>query len=502
MAPTIDVTDIGTMPYPTVRTILLQVNSARQLRQLEEASPQLEGDDAECWVRLIGRDFPVLSKRHNFAPKNPASWHLIYARYERLEADQKREAEAKLKAAFAGIKNKKAENVSQIINFDRRRLPHPPKDGRGGGGGVRKPGAGSKRPDDGDLRFTGGTRTKTTTGQGILRKARREAREISARNRLATPTGLLPVRQGQIVSAPKAMVEDERIKAQPAIRGAEARASSGGVLRSGASELRRNKEMEEREERLRRLKSASAANAGKGATVVSDSDLEDEDGGFGGDDRDNDDDDYDLNDRGNRGGLDADDLENLFDEKPSSSSSKPSSSRKVSLAPMKPATRPTTPAALLSSSSKPTKPSPMATATASTSTIKRSGILTNAPGSTRKARPVPVPVSRPRSGSTSNNNHNTNSKATSASVSPSSTTSYSTQQKKAFSPSSSPPAKPYPPHPQQYQSSPPAAATTSAGPASSASPELKPQAPPPLAAARKRKPVDIFMKPKPKVQKR
>lgn len=501
MAPTIDVTDIGTMPYPTVRTILLQVNSARQLRQLEEASPQLEGDDAECWVRLIGRDFPVLSKRHNFAPKNPASWHLIYARYERLEADQKREAEAKLKAAFAGIKNKKAENVSQIINFDRRRLPHPPKDGRGGGGGVRKPGAGSKRPDDGDLRFTGGTRTKTTTGQGILRKARREAREISARNRLATPTGLLPVRQGQIVSAPKAMVEDERIKAQPAIRGADARASSGGVLRSGASELRRNKEMEEREERLRRLKSASAANAGKGATVVSDSDLEDEDGGFGGDDRDNDDDDYDLNDRGNRGGLDANDLENLFDEKPSSSS-KPSSSRKVSLAPMKPATRPTTPAALLSSSSKPTKPSPMATATASTSTIKRSGILTNAPGSTRKARPVPVPVSRPRSGSTSNNNHNTNSKATSASVSPSSTTSYSTQQKKAFSPSSSPPAKPYPPHPQQYQSSPPAAATTSAGPASSASPELKPQAPPPLAAARKRKPVDIFMKPKPKVQKR
>lgn len=479
MAPrTPDVTDIGTMTYPTVRTILLQVNSARQLRQLEEASPQLEGDDAECWIRLIGRDFPVLSKRHNFAPKNPSSWHLIYARYERLEADQKREAEEKLKAAFAGIKKEKASNTSQIVDFDRRRLPHPPRDGRGGGG-PRKPGMGSKRADESDLRFMGGTRTKTTTGQGILRKARREAREISARNRLATPTGLLPVRQGQIVSAPKAMVEDERIKAQPAIRGA-----GGGVavLRSGASELKRNREMEEREERLRRLKNASAAAARKGATVVSDSDLEDEEG-YGG--RDQEDDGYESNDGGNGlgGGLDADELENLFDEKPTvtttSKSTNTNTANRNLLAPVKPSSKST---ALLSSTSKP-NPS-TATTTTTTSTIKRSGILTNAPGSTRMAKPVTVTVSRPQSGSISTSNN----KATS--MSPTSSSS-STQQKKAFSPPASSPTKPY------HHQSPP----SGAGTASSASPELKPQASTTMAA-RKRKPVDIFMKPKPKVQKR
>lgn len=429
-----DVTDIGSMAYPTVRTILLQINSAKQLRHLEINSPQLEGDDAECWIRLINRDFPVLAKRHNFEPKNPTSWHKIYARYERLEAEQKREAEEKLKAAFAGIKKEKQENVSTIVDFDRRKLPRPPRDGRGGGG-PRKPGMGRRGggPDEGDLRFTGGTRTKVTSAQSILKKARREAREISARNRLATPTGLLPVNRSQIISAPKGMVEAARIKAQPATR----------IHAPGAPskhEQKHSRELEEREARLRKMKNMGA---NKGATVVSDSDLEDEDG------YDDDEDGYDDGDVSGPGGLDPDELEDIFDEKP-----KPPPTR---------ATKPTTTS---------TSSGGFSASTTRSNITKRSGLLSNAPGSSKNnlivsTKPAPKPTtSKPASISTS--------KPVSASTNP-----------KSFSPpleNSSPP-----------KHAPPVVT------ASSMSPELKPQASMP---PRKRKPVDIFMKPKPKMQKR
>lgn len=539
MPPRVDVTDIGNMPYPTVRNILLQVNSAKQLRQLEENSPQLEGEDVECWTRLIKKDFPVLAKKHNFEPKNPASWYRVYAKYERLEAEQKREAEAKLKAAFAGLKKEKAENVSHIV--DSRKLPRPPKDGRGIPGGARRTGTGSgKRADDGDLRFTSGTRTKTTTGKGVLRKAFREAREISARNRLATPTGLLPVRRGQIASAPKAMVEEARIKAQPAIRGGTS-GPSDGALRvpgrrpsaSGANTLlaqKRARELEEREARLRQLKNAKKGDPTK-TTFVSDSDLEDEDdngdSGAGADDQDDDEDPYNSNGydlgsgsgSGLGGGLDANDLEDLFDEKPSSSSNnnKPATSktsagtgtaRKLSLTPSK------------QSATK----SANATATSPTTSVqrpiipvasKRRGILCNAHGSTR-ADLKPVPRPRSRSNSTSASASTTTSKAASPTKPTYAPTAARQQQpkKQVYSPSAekkeqlqySSPTKQSP-----TKQSPPATFTTSA---SSTSPELKPQAsgsgsasaPAPAAPTptmtRKRKPVDIFMKPKPKMQKR
>ncbi|KAK7756864.1 hypothetical protein SLS62_001309 [Diatrype stigma] len=520
MPPRVDVTDIGNMPYPTVRNILLQVNNAKQLRQLEENSPQLEGEDVECWTRLIKKDFPVLAKKHNFEPKNPASWYLIYAKYERLEAEQKREAEAKLKAAFAGLKKEKAENVSHIVAS--RKLPRPPKDGRGIPGGARRTGTGGRRPDDGDLRFTSGTRTKTTTGKGILRKAYREAREISARNRLATPTGLLPVRQGQIASAPKAMVEEARIKAQPAIRGGASGTSSGNrrPSTSGASTLleqKRARELEEREARLRQLKNAKKGDTTK-TTFVSDSDLEDEgDDGYSGargraqeQDNDDDDDDDPYNSNGLGGGLDVDELEDLFDEKPGSSS-KPATSktgtstgRKLSLTPAKQsAARPAASTATSPASSVQRPIIPVVS--------KRRGILCNAHGSTRTdLKPVPRP--RSRSNSTSASASTTTSKAASPSKPTSATATTASRQQPPKKLAYSPPVEKKQ-QSQQYPSptkqSPPVASTTTA---SSASPELKPQAsgsasaPAPAAPtptmARKRKPVDVFMKPKPKMQKR
>ncbi|KAI5867064.1 RNA polymerase II transcription factor SIII subunit A-domain-containing protein [Durotheca rogersii] len=207
-----DINDIGGAPYSLLRPILLKIDNAAQLRELEERSPHLREDDAECWHRLIKRDFPIESERRKFQAPDPASWHEVYDRYEKLVADSRREAAEKLQNSFKNIEKEKAQNVSSVVNFNPRQL-RAPKDGRGFGRGGP-----ARDAPSGVLRFTGGSRTKTNTAQNILKKARREAMEISRRNHLSTPTGKLPVRPGQITHAPLGMVEEYRIKALPAVK--------------------------------------------------------------------------------------------------------------------------------------------------------------------------------------------------------------------------------------------------------------------------------------------
>ncbi|KAI1499187.1 RNA polymerase II transcription factor SIII subunit A-domain-containing protein [Biscogniauxia marginata] len=393
-----EITDIGSTPYSVLRPILLKVDNATQLRQLEVASPHLEGDDAECWIRLIARDFPVLSERHKFEPRNPALWHRVYTKYQRLEAEQKREAEEKLKNAFAGIKKEKEGNVSQVITYDRRKLPRPPRDDKSAMG--FRSGAGKRDSGTGGLRFTGGSRTKTNTAQSILKKAIREAKEIGARNRLNTPTGRLTAPTGQIARPPQAMVNEHIHKARPlmGIRPPAARPKSDA----------RSRELEERETRLRKLKSTNM----KTANFISDDELEEEDD-LG--------DDNDVG-RVGGGGLDANELEDLFDDD-------------------EPKTNPS-----------PLKPGPSQahfTSSSSTSTPRTGGILSRKPPGSL--------------GSSSAN-------------------------KLAVYTKPGPAAQPMSPPP--LSSSPPK--TSAVGPSSTRA-EAKP------AMLRKRKAVDIFMKPKPKV---
>ncbi|KAH7027341.1 RNA polymerase II transcription factor SIII subunit A-domain-containing protein [Microdochium trichocladiopsis] len=268
-----EITDIGLTPYPAVRRILLNINSASQLRQLELASPHLEGDDAECWIRLIDKDFPVLSKKHNFEPRNPASWHKVYSKYQRLEEETKRAAEEKLKSAFAGINKEKASKTSSVVDFDRRKLPKLPKDGRGLAG-VRRV-KGQPVASTNGLRFTGGTKTKVTDAKSIMRKARREAAAIGARNRLDTNSANL--RRDQLQQAPKGLVNEYKLKARPVERGMP---SAGGRIATGImrppvpSVKRIDRDLEEREARLRKM--TSLANTRRNTTVVSDDELDDE----------------------------------------------------------------------------------------------------------------------------------------------------------------------------------------------------------------------------------
>ncbi|CAJ2500907.1 Uu.00g037600.m01.CDS01 [Anthostomella pinea] len=359
MVPVKDIADIGSTPYSVVRPLLLKIDSAAHLRQLEIASPHLEGDDAECWKRLIDRNFPTLSRKMNYKPSNPTSWYKIYAKYQRMEADMKREAEEKLKSAFKTINKEKAENVSTLVDYDRRKLPRTPQDLKGQAGARSKANGRRGGPNDtSGLRFTGGSRTKLTTGKSIIQKARREAKEITARNRLNTPGGELASRSSQMMKAPPGRVQEMINKSRPA----------GGVRPPAPRPHHEtmSRELQEREARLRKMKKANDKD--DKANVIDDDELEGE-ADLGGDDE--------LDGGAVGGGLSVDDLEGLFDddgeeeEKPKSSPPARNSSMKTGILSRKlpsslaapPAARrvvpasPAKPAAQPSSSARPVAPS-------------------------------------------------------------------------------------------------------------------------------------------------
>ncbi|KAI1429911.1 RNA polymerase II transcription factor SIII subunit A-domain-containing protein [Xylaria sp. FL1777] len=280
-----EITDIGDIPYRIARPILLKIDSAAQLRQIEINSPQLEVDTPELWKRLIARDFPVISRREAFLPKNPRLWHKIYAKYQSLDTKAKQDAKEHLKNAYKGLQEEKDRTVSQVVTYDSRKLPGLPRDVKPQVGIRPK----NKRasPDQSELRFTGGSRTKTNTPKSLLKRAMREAKEISTRNRLNTSASAGQVRPGQIVRAPVAMVQEKVNKARP-LTG----------IRPPSHRLQpvaRQRELDDREARLQRAKEM---NSQKGGCYISDEDLDD------------------LDIQGEDGpiGLEIDDLENLADQ--------------------------------------------------------------------------------------------------------------------------------------------------------------------------------------------
>ncbi|KAI2628974.1 hypothetical protein GGS21DRAFT_526825 [Xylaria nigripes] len=274
---TIDITDIGDLSYDLVRPIILKVDSAVQLHQLETNSPHLQDHTAECWRRFISRDFPLLSERNNYLPSNPRSWHKIYLKYKRMDADQKREAQEKLMNAFNEIKKEKDSNVSQVINYDRRKLPRLPRDVKPQVG--TRPRGRQDSLDLSELRFTGGSRTKVNTPKSLLNRAKREAKEISTRNRLNAQAGITNIRPAQIQRAPAGMVHEKVTDARPltGIRPPMQRPQASA----------RNREMKDREARLQKAK----------GSFIDDEDL----------------DDLNMAEDSDGGGLDVDELEALFD---------------------------------------------------------------------------------------------------------------------------------------------------------------------------------------------
>lgn len=261
-----EVYSVGDMPYHLARPILLKINKADQLHEVELTSSQIEGETEELWRRLIAKDFPAWEKK-NYIPKNPKSWYKVYERYRKEEKAEIAEAEAKLVASFGAIKNEAEAKKSTIVS--QQLMPRIPREGRIGG--ARRAGLGRDVPDH--LSWGGGSRTKTNDARGVILKAKREAREMANRRTLSTPTGRLVVPQGQIRKAPEGLVNEYRIKQQAALTSrirAPRRSNKPKTEAEMADDLIRR----EREARLLNIKSLSSS---RPAQMVSDSEGDEDD---------------------------------------------------------------------------------------------------------------------------------------------------------------------------------------------------------------------------------
>jgi elongin-A len=185
-----------------------------------------------------------------------------------------------LREAMLGIKKEKETHVSKVM--DAKYLPKVPRDPRMLANDAGVPIEGRKRalakPGASSLSFAGGSKTKMMNPASVLTRARREAKEISSRNKLGKPTHSLRAVPSQVLRAPRAMVDDYRKAAKPQLRIFATRKKQDGVsnLQGPAS----GPSLEEREKKLRALTMSSRV-----TLVGSDSENETEDdldGLFGG----------------------------------------------------------------------------------------------------------------------------------------------------------------------------------------------------------------------------
>lgn len=197
------------LPYESVQHILAKVDNAYQLRRIELNSPQIQGETGELWLKLIEREFPLEYKAKAYKPQNPSKWYRVWEKYKRDHDQSIEESEAKLRDALAGLKQSKEENTSKIV--ERKYLP------RAGRMRPKRP-LGPRDSTSSALTFNAGSRTKTVNGASVMRKVRREVKEIrTIHGNLSKPIRA-PSRPAGVNKAPSAMVNDKRIASQPSYR--------------------------------------------------------------------------------------------------------------------------------------------------------------------------------------------------------------------------------------------------------------------------------------------
>ncbi|KAG8421471.1 hypothetical protein J3458_003350 [Metarhizium acridum] len=199
------------LPYEAVRHLFLKIESAHQLRQIELSSPQIQGHTGEIWLKLIEKDFPLEYKAKAYKPQNPDKWYRVWEKYKRDHDAALEESENKLKNALAGLRQDKEKNTSRII--ERKLLPKSVKLG-----GGKKPFSGPREAHSNYLSFNSGSRTKTVNGASVMRKVRREVKEIATIHGALSRPIRAPTQRLQMRKAPEFMVNDYRRAAQPQYR--------------------------------------------------------------------------------------------------------------------------------------------------------------------------------------------------------------------------------------------------------------------------------------------
>jgi elongin-A len=189
-----------------VKRILSRVTNPGQLGQIEENSPNLQGQLSKYWLTLIRRDFPMETKRDDPQPDETANWFYIYEHYRTEKEEEMQRAMTQLGRAFNTIAKSEQRNRTTIVGGARTNLPKPPRESRAIGMVKRGP---TKQVDRSTLAFTAGSRTKHP-----FKKVMRQAKDHSLKMRsLGNRVGIDTTRT-QLRVAPKGMVAQARVEAQ------------------------------------------------------------------------------------------------------------------------------------------------------------------------------------------------------------------------------------------------------------------------------------------------
>ncbi|KAL2022663.1 hypothetical protein VTK56DRAFT_4744 [Thermocarpiscus australiensis] len=238
------ITSLGTLPQEYAMEILRAVKTSSQLHTLELNSDDIYDLTQEHWKRIIKKDFPILSAKYNYVPKDPKSWHKVWRKYKALQDQADAAATEKLRKSIAAKQEERDSRRATIISMkESRKMPRP------------KP--------RGSRSWSSQPREKPT----FLQKARKEMAVESNRFKPTTSTGKVPAPASQITKAPAAMINIVRIERQfdpTATRVRAPRKKANPDTAESESERKR------REARLLQIKTAAAPN------VVSFSDDEED----------------------------------------------------------------------------------------------------------------------------------------------------------------------------------------------------------------------------------
>ncbi|KAH6611008.1 rna polymerase ii transcription factor siii [Trichoderma cornu-damae] len=225
-----DIDNIGFLSYEIAREILVKIDNPVQLRQIELNSPHIEGQTGEIWLKLIERDFPLESKTKAYQPRDPKKWYKVWEKYKAEHDKALQESEDKLKFALAGLRQDKEKNTSKIISG--KALPSSAKFA------IRRY-TGPREGSSNALTFGGGSRTKTANGASVMRKVRREVKEIANIHGSLSRTIRAPSGNPVVMKAPDAMINDRKRAAQPAYRPAPKESVKASALEAALEEFER-----------------------------------------------------------------------------------------------------------------------------------------------------------------------------------------------------------------------------------------------------------------------
>ncbi|CAK7272790.1 hypothetical protein SEPCBS119000_005308 [Sporothrix epigloea] len=210
------ITDVGEMAFADAKPILIHIENPQQLHQLELNCPQLAAEPDQMgavWSRLLTKKFPGWDTKGYLSDDDLQSlpWIDIYTMVKGATDAAMAEDEARLRQTLAGFSKAKEDNATQLVNNRAllRRMP---------GVMVKRRVPGGSSGLSSVLSFGSGSRTKMTSGQSVLRRARREAKEISKVAQLSSRlTENQAAARSQIRRAPASMMNDHRVANNPTL---------------------------------------------------------------------------------------------------------------------------------------------------------------------------------------------------------------------------------------------------------------------------------------------